>query len=76
MEEWRQQKRKIKLEAEQRLTEKIEKRRKEKVSFCYSMYLTRMNYSFNGMILFCDILIFIFYNVQFTRVKKPFPIHI
>lgn len=32
LEEWREQKRKIKLEAEQRLTEKIAKRRKEKVN--------------------------------------------
>lgn len=32
LEDWREQKRKIKLEAEQRLSEKIEQRRKEKVS--------------------------------------------
>lgn len=34
LEEWREQKRNIKLEAEQTLIEKIEKRRKEKV-YCY-----------------------------------------
>lgn len=51
LEEWREQKRKIKLEAEQRLTEKIEKRRKEKVSFHNSMSWTSMNCSFDELIL-------------------------
>lgn len=38
LEDWREEKRRIKLEAEQRLTENIEKRRKEKRCFAVNLY--------------------------------------